>query len=201
MAAKRHERTRARRDAIQVLYTAEIRELSPIDIAQSESGRLAEDGPLSGYAFELVQGVCEHQSEVDEHLAATSENWSLARMPVVDRSILRLATYEMIFVDDVPISVSINEAVELAKDFGGEDDSPRFVNGVLGRIAKRLSGEGESEGELDSEIEDATATASATADAQAEDASVAVEHAGSANIADEHAGDVSVADGGEEERA
>lgn len=59
-------------------------------------------------------------------------------MPIVDRSILRLAAYEMMYVDDVPVSVSINEAVELAKDFGGEDESPRFVNGVLGRIAKRL---------------------------------------------------------------
>ena len=59
-------------------------------------------------------------------------------MPIVDRSILRLAAYEIMFVEDVPTSVAINEAVELAKDFGGEDDSPRFVNGVLGRIAKDI---------------------------------------------------------------
>ena len=59
-------------------------------------------------------------------------------MPIVDRCILRLATYEMLFVDEVPVSVAINEAVELAKDFGGEDESPRFVNGVLGRIARQL---------------------------------------------------------------
>lgn len=78
---------------------------------------------------------------IDKHLAATSENWALARMPIVDRSILRLATYEMMYVDDVPTSVTINEAVELAKDFGGEDESPRFVNGVLGRIAKILDEE------------------------------------------------------------
>lgn len=143
MGAKRHERTRARRAAIQVLYMGEIRELSPLTIAESDDGHLIEDGPIPAYALELVRGVCEHRNEVDEHLAATSENWSLGRMPVVDRSILRLATYEMMFIDDVPISVSINEAVELAKDFGGEDDSPRFVNGVLGRIAKRLDGDAE----------------------------------------------------------
>lgn len=69
-----------------------------------------------------------------------SENWSLARMPIVDRSILRLATFEMMYIDDVPTSVTINEAVELAKDFGGEDESHRFVNGILGRIAKMLEG-------------------------------------------------------------
>ena len=62
-------------------------------------------------------------------------------MPIVDRSILRIATYEILFVEDVPTSVAINEAVELAKDFGGEDESPRFVNGVLGRIAKDVDAE------------------------------------------------------------
>ena len=89
----------------------------------------------------LVRGVEAHRVAIDKHLAATSENWALARMPIVDRSILRLATYEMMYVDDVPTSVTINEAVELAKDFGGEDESPRFVNGVLGRIAKILDEE------------------------------------------------------------
>ena len=72
-------------------------------------------------------------------------------MPIVDRSILRLATFEMMYIDDVPTSVTINEAVELAKDFGGEDESHRFVNGILGRIAKMLEGEedegAESEGD------------------------------------------------------
>ena len=75
---------------------------------------------------------------IDVRLNSTSENWKLNRMPIVDRCILRLATYEMLFVDEVPVSVAINEAVELAKDFGGEDESPRFVNGVLGRIARQL---------------------------------------------------------------
>ena len=82
----------------------------------------------------------EHRDEIDERLVAVSENWAIDRMPVVDRAILRLATYEMLFVDDVPVSVSINEAVELAKAYGGEDDSSRFVNGVLGRIARTLEG-------------------------------------------------------------
>ena len=122
MAAKRHERTRARRSALALLYTSEITDEGATKIA--EEGRyLAEDGPLPDYATALVRGVEAH------------------RMPIVDRSILRLATYEMMYVDDVPTSVTINEAVELAKDFGGEDESPRFVNGVLGRIAKILDEE------------------------------------------------------------
>lgn len=140
MAAKRHERTRARRSALALLYTSEITDEGATKIA--EEGRyLAEDGPLPEYAEALVRGIEAHRAAIDKHLAATSENWALARMPIVDRSILRLAAYEMMYVADVPTSVTINEAVELAKDFGGEDESPRFVNGVLGRIAKILEAE------------------------------------------------------------
>ena len=139
MAAKRHERTSARRAALQVLYTSEITDESPAAIAEGNS-RLDEDGPLPEYALKLVLGVESHRCAIDNHLAATSENWSLARMPIVDRSILRLATFEMMYIDDVPTSVTINEAVELAKDFGGEDESHRFVNGILGRIARCWKG-------------------------------------------------------------
>lgn len=146
MAAKRHERTRARRSALQALYAGEITDQSPTAIAEG-GDKLLDDGPLSDYALALVRGVESHQHAIDEHLSVTSENWSLARMPIVDRSILRLATFEMMYVEDVPTSVSINEAVELAKDFGGDDESPRFVNGVLGRIAKRLDGEESADSE------------------------------------------------------
>ncbi len=136
--AKRHERTRARHSALQVLYTSEIQGSFPSEVATSERF-LSEDGKdLSDYARKLVEGVEAHQIEIDSLLASTSENWSIARMSIVDRSILRLAAYEMTYVDDVPVSVSINEAVEMAKGFGGEDESPRFVNGVLGRIAALL---------------------------------------------------------------
>jgi N utilization substance protein B len=91
------------------------------------------------YTRLLLEGLRAHREKVDTLIASTSENWSLARMPLVDRSILSLATYEMLYCRDVPASVAINEAVELAKCFGGEDSSPRFVNGVLGKIAAHLS--------------------------------------------------------------
>lgn len=137
MSAKRHERTYARRCALQVLYQCEILDKRSEAIA-SDGLYIAEEGVLTDYALSLLSGVEENLGSIDEYLQNTSENWSLGRMPIVDRSILRLATFEMIYVDDVPLSVTINEAVELAKDFGGEDDSPRFVNGVLGKIAELL---------------------------------------------------------------
>ena len=154
--SKRHERTLARRAALQVLYQSDILDAPATGIVSDER-YLAdnEEGPLSEYARELLCAVEDHRAQIDERLAATSENWSVARMPVVDRSILRLAVCEMAYIDDVPVSVAINEAVELAKDFGGEDDSPRFVNGVLGRIATMLEeeqgGDGSGEGAVDGE--------------------------------------------------
>ncbi len=175
MAAKRHERTHARRVALQVLYTSEITDESPAAIAEGDA-RLSDDGFLPDYALSLIRGVEAHRCAIDDHLVATSENWSLNRMPIVDRSILRLATYEMMYVEDVPTSVSINEAVELAKDFGGEDESPRFVNGVLGRIAKRLDGvEDAADDSADESAEDepaSEASVAAPADAEAAPAPV-----------------------------
>lgn len=140
MSAKRHERTLARRFAVQVLYQSEILGESAAAIV-ADARYLDDDGPFPAYASTLTQAVEDHKEEIDKHLVSTSENWALERMPVVDRSILRLAACEMMYIDDVPLSVSINEAVELAKDFGGEDDSPRFANGVLGRIATLLEEE------------------------------------------------------------
>lgn len=137
MCAKRHERSYARRCALQVLYQSEMLDTSP-KVIVDEGSFIEENEVLSDYVITLVDGVEENKSEIDAHLKDTSENWSLERMPIVDRSVLRLAIFEMKYIDDVPLSVSINEAVELAKDFGGEDDSPRFVNGILGRIAKIL---------------------------------------------------------------
>ncbi len=139
MASKRHERTTARRCAVQLLYTSELQGKA-LGTVLDEGLCLVDDDPLSDYALQLVNGVEENRAVIDEQLRAVSENWKVERMPIVDRAILRLAVYEMTRVDDVPISVTINEAVELAKDFGGEDDSPRFVNGVLGHIARRLEG-------------------------------------------------------------
>ena len=94
-----------------------------------------EDGEPSEYSRELALGTESCQDVIDAEIEATSQHWSLMRMPFVDRNILRLAVYEIVYEDGMPASVAINEAVELAKAYGG-DDSPKFVNGVLGRIAE-----------------------------------------------------------------
>lgn len=91
---------------------------------------------LAGYAEELLNGTLEHLDDIDEWIDETSENWALERMPIVDRNIIRIASYEIAFRKDIPTGVAINEAVEIAKAFGG-DESPKFVNGVLGMIARR----------------------------------------------------------------
>ena len=139
--AKRHERTHARRCALQVLNTSEIQGAYPSVVPSSERF-LSEDGDLPDYAQKLIEGVEAHQIEIDRMLTSTSENWALARMPIVDRSILRLATFEMAYMDDVPVSVTINEAVELAKNFE-EPETVSFINGVLGGY---MRGEGAQDG-------------------------------------------------------
>jgi N utilization substance protein B len=137
------ERSRARRLAMQILYQRDITGES-VGVILGTKAYSVEDGEPDDFCRQLVTGVEEHLPEVDEMIGTVSENWSVSRMPLVDRNILRLATYEVLFVDDVPPSVAINEAVELAKIFGGEDSS-KFVNGVLGKIAERHAAEDEKE--------------------------------------------------------
>lgn len=87
------------------------------------------------YATMLSYGVEERLSEIDGILQDTSENWALGRMPLVDRTILRMAVWELLYNEDIPTSVAINEAVRIAKEYGG-DDSSKFINGVLGKVAR-----------------------------------------------------------------
>jgi N utilization substance protein B len=132
-------RSVARRKALQMLYQSQITAVPAADILVK--GLYIEDfGLPCEFTCILLKGVCAHIVEVDELIAQTSEHWSIGRMPLVDLSILRLAAFEMMYLDDVPHSVSINEAVELAKDYGGDDLSSKFVNGVLGKIALKLDG-------------------------------------------------------------
>lgn len=91
------------------------------------------DPPVPEYARELVEGVCAHRERIDEVVAALSIDWSLTRMPPVDRNALRLATYELLWREDVPDAVVIDEAVEMVKSLS-TDESPAFVNGVLARV-------------------------------------------------------------------
>jgi N utilization substance protein B len=132
--ANNNKRTKGRKQALQVLYMSEVTGTGPIDVV-SQRLYTEEVGVLGTFATALVSGVVEHQDEIDEKLSEISENWSLSRMPIIDRNILRIAAYELLYNDDIPAGVAINEAVELAKVFGS-DDSPKFVNGILGRAAR-----------------------------------------------------------------
>ena len=137
--SQHEERPLARKHALQLMYQGEILEKTPRELI--DNGQLVpETQGLGEYALMLLDGAKENLEAIDELIESASDNWTLDRMPVVDRSLLRLTTYEMRYVDDVPVSVSINEAVNLAKEFGG-DDSPRFINGILGRIATQLESE------------------------------------------------------------
>ena len=137
------ERSRARRQALQILYQRDITGESGAVILGTGSYS-HEDGEPDEFCRSLVLGTEERLPEIDEMIGEVSENWAVSRMPLVDRNILRLAAYEILYVADVPASVSINEAVELAKVYGGEDSS-KFVNGVLGKIASRHAEEKEQE--------------------------------------------------------
>jgi N utilization substance protein B len=142
------ERTRARLQALQMLYQREITGEDVVSILASKSYS-SEDGEPSEYCRELALGTASNQQRIDAEIESTSEHWTISRMPLVDRNILRLAVYEITFRDEVPDSVAINEAVEMAKVYGGEDSS-KFVNGVLGRIAERhLDGTGAPAGEME----------------------------------------------------
>ena len=129
------ERTRARRQALQILYQRDITGESVGRILGLRSYSV-EDGEPDEYCRELVTGVEKYLGSLDETIGDVSENWAVTRMPLVDRNILRIATYEILYDAQVPPSVAINEAVELAKVYGG-DDSSKFVNGVLGKIASK----------------------------------------------------------------
>jgi N utilization substance protein B len=133
------------------LYEAEIRDELPIEAFEAREAEgwvvpAAEesvDAPekaieehlpeVCEYARALVQGVQDHHSDIDARIARYADRWAIQRMPVVDRTLLRIAIFELLWGNDVPVAVAINEAVELAKELS-TDDSGRFVNGLLGRI-------------------------------------------------------------------
>jgi N utilization substance protein B len=124
-------RSKARKRAVDVLYAAELRGRSRPDQLGDEVA--AGNPPVPEHTVRLVEGVTEHARRIDELIDRHASGWTLERLPDVDRAILRMAVFELLWVDDVPDAVVIDEAVELAKVLS-TDDSPSFVNGVLGAI-------------------------------------------------------------------
>jgi len=136
MAGKRHK---ARVIALKALYELDSVGHEPGQIIS----RLLEENPappdVAAFVQELVSGVLDHREQIDEVIRQKAPAWPLEQVAVIDRNILRLAIYEILIDNRVPVRAAINEAVELAKSFGGES-SPKFVNGVLGSVSMMTTG-------------------------------------------------------------
>ncbi len=132
------QRRKAREFSLQMLYMLDI--VGEEDIRAQlhrfweDYGQLAESRP---FAMELTLGVRRHLEEIDRTISRSSHNWKLNRMSYVDRNLLRLAVYELLYCPDIPPKVSINEAIEISKRFG-DKDSGAFINGILDQVFRRL---------------------------------------------------------------
>jgi N utilization substance protein B len=126
-------RSKARKRALDLIFAAEARGRPPGEflVEQVDAG----DAPTNDYTVTLVEGVAERLPRIDELLSTYAEGWSLQRMPAVDRNVLRLAVFEVLWVDDVPDAVAVSEALNLVRDLS-TDESPAFVHGILGNIVR-----------------------------------------------------------------
>jgi N utilization substance protein B len=124
-------RSKARRRALDILFESTQREMPALEVIRAR--REKTDMVIADYTVDIVEGVLERQEQIDEFLSTYSQGWTLDRMPAVDLMILRIGSWELLYNDDVPDGVAVSEAVELAKILS-TDESPKFVNGLLGRL-------------------------------------------------------------------
>jgi N utilization substance protein B len=124
-------RSKARRRALDILFEAEQRDMAALEVIRAR--REKTDMVIADYTVDIVEGVLEHQEQIDEFLSTYSQGWTLDRMPAVDLMLLRIGCWELLYNDDVPDGVAVSEAVELAKMLS-TDESPKFINGLLGRL-------------------------------------------------------------------
>jgi len=130
------KRTKAREAALKILYAVDITKEEPqkcIDIFWESND--SEEREIKAFANALVSGVSKNRELIDKVISDYTTNWQLKRMAVIDRNILRFATYELLFMEDIPPKVAINEAIDIAKKYG-DKDSGKFVNGILDKINK-----------------------------------------------------------------
>jgi N utilization substance protein B len=127
--------------ALDAVFAADLRKINPellLDVSAGEQLDRQNQDEIFGYARQIVDGVIEHHDEIDELLETYAQGWAIDRMPHLDRAILRVASWEILYNDDVPDPVAINEAVELAKELS-TDESGGFINGLLSRISSTKS--------------------------------------------------------------
>ncbi len=131
-------RSKARKRALDILFAADVRQVPVGDILEAEAKRAAGEPQRTAswlYARDIVDGVQDHRGEIDDLIAQHAQGWTLARMPAVDRAILRIGVWELVYNDEVPPAVAIDEAVELAKELS-TDESSAFVHGVLAAVGR-----------------------------------------------------------------
>lgn len=133
-------RRRGREYALKILYMMDIKEEKSLNDFDFFWKDYKEDEKIKSFTEEIVKGVLENIEKIDEIISSVSLNWDIKRMSYIDRNILRIGTYEILFRDDIPPAVSINEGIELSKKYG-DADSPKFVNGILHKI-KEISEKG-----------------------------------------------------------
>ncbi len=126
-------RSKARKRALDLLYASELR--AEDAVTALERAVEAGEGPTNPYTATLVRGVVEHRARIDELLSTYSTDWTVERMPAVDRNVLRLGVWEVLWAEDVPDEVAVSEALALVRDLS-TDDSPQFVHGLLGTIVR-----------------------------------------------------------------
>lgn len=132
-------RRKLREYAVQILYSGDFWEMEAATALESHRTYFASGSGDDGFLTRTITGISGCKDEIDDLIRQFSTNWRLERMAIVDRNILRMATYELMHLEDIPRKVSINEAIEVAKKYGG-DDSPSFINGILDRIALEVRG-------------------------------------------------------------
>jgi N utilization substance protein B len=134
-------RRKSRENAVILLYQGDLLNKNVEEILENEAafGREIDD-----FTSELVFGVSKNKKEIDKTIKSIVENWTLERIAIIDRNILRVAIYEMLYEKDIPLKVSIDEAIEIAKTLGQKEDTPKFINGILGKILLEIQ-EGKNE--------------------------------------------------------
>ena len=132
------QRSRAREVALQLLFQRDINPGVPRAAIERFVHERLDDSALEAFALTLFDGTCRHGKDVDDRLSRAAENWRLHRMAVVDRNVLRMGAFELLQTPETPVNVVLDEAIELARRFGGAD-SPTFVNGVLDRVRKDVA--------------------------------------------------------------
>ena len=130
-------RRKSREAAVIVLYQSDLLGKDPEEVLKNE---IDFGKKIDEFALELVIGVNKNRKAIDKEIVGVVENWTIERIAIIDRNILRVAIYEMLFEKDIPLKVSVDEAIEIAKSLGQKDDTPKFINGILGKILTNIGG-------------------------------------------------------------